>query len=77
MQAAEYTVRETALAGAFEYVAQRHNALAITELVDPTCRSFEVGINNAIRPYQVLNAQRLASYASSRLRSGHSTISRQ
>ena len=77
MQAAEYTVRETALAGALEYVAQRHNALAITELVDPTCRSFEVGINNAIRPYQVLNAERLASYASSRLTSGHFTISRQ
>jgi hypothetical protein len=69
-------VRETAVAVALEYVAQ-HNALAITELVDPTCRSFEVGINNAIRPYQVLNAERLASYASSRLRSGHSTISRQ
>ena len=40
-------------------LAERHTALAITEPVTPAMADFNVGINNAVRPYPVLNTRAL------------------
>jgi Domain of unknown function (DUF4037) len=47
--------RETHLAAAYETMARRHNALGLTEPIDPTTRPYHA------RPYQVLHAGRFAS----------------
>jgi hypothetical protein len=39
-------------------VAVRHNALHLTTELDPACGPFQVGVDNAVRPYRVLNANR-------------------
>jgi hypothetical protein len=36
--------------------AERHNSLDITPNVEAMIGDFQVGVNNAIRPYRVLNA---------------------
>ena len=46
--------REAALVDAYEAVARRHNALGVTEAVDPTARPFHA------RPFRVLDAARFA-----------------
>jgi hypothetical protein len=53
LAAADYPAREQALVEAYELVARRHNALGITEPVDPTARAFHG------RPFRVLQAGRL------------------
>jgi hypothetical protein len=50
--AGDYPAREDALVEAYEAVARRHNALGITEAVDPTARLFYT------RPFRVLSARR-------------------
>jgi hypothetical protein len=40
-----------------EHLAGRQNNLRIAPALDPNCRPFEVGINQAVRPYLVLNAE--------------------
>lgn len=50
--------RENALADALEAVAVRHNTLGLTTELDPACGPFQVGVDNAVRPYRVLNANR-------------------
>lgn len=50
--------REAALIASLEIVAARHNRLDSDQLLDPACKPFEVGINDARRPYLVLNAER-------------------
>ena len=52
--------RESAVADALEAVAVRHNGLSVTAELDPACGPFRVGINNAVRPYRVLNANRFS-----------------
>jgi hypothetical protein len=52
LRADDWETREAALVEAYEAVARRHNALAITEYVDPTARGFWG------RPYRVLFANR-------------------
>jgi hypothetical protein len=44
--------RETGLVDAYEAVARRHNALGVTDAVDPTVRQFHG------RPFRVLGAER-------------------
>lgn len=41
---------------ALEMVAAGHNSLELTVTVPPTFEHFKVGINDAVRPYRVLNA---------------------
>lgn len=48
--------RENAVKQALEIVAERHNALGLTASVTPKFEPFQVGINDAVRPYRVLNA---------------------
>jgi uncharacterized protein DUF4037 len=50
--ATDFPTREEGLTAAVEAVARRHNALAITEHVDPTVRPFYT------RPFQVLGSRR-------------------
>lgn len=38
------------------WLGRRHNALGLGRLVEPRHAPFEVGINNAIRPYETVNA---------------------
>ena len=52
--------REAALITCLEVVAAQHNRLDRDQPLDPTCQPFEVGINDARRPYRVLNAERFA-----------------
>jgi hypothetical protein len=47
-----FAEREAALVDAYEAVARRHNALGVTDPVDPTARAFYG------RPFRVLGAQR-------------------
>jgi uncharacterized protein DUF4037 len=55
LRADDWQTREEALVEAYETVARRHNALAITEHVDPTVRPFWG------RPFQVLFADRFVA----------------
>jgi hypothetical protein len=48
---------DSPLSTALIVLAERHNALGITEPVKPTVADFDVHINNAVRPYPVLNTQ--------------------
>lgn len=41
---------------ALEMVAEGHNSLGLTSIIPPTFDHFKVGINDAVRPYAVLNA---------------------
>lgn len=54
LAAADYPAREQALVEAYEFVAGRHNALGVTEPVDPSARAFHG------RPFRVLLADRVA-----------------
>ncbi len=52
--------REAALVASLVIAAAEHNRLDSEQPLDPTCKPFEVGINDARRPYRVLNAERFA-----------------
>jgi hypothetical protein len=41
-------------------LARRHNALGVTPPLPTTTGPYEVQVNNALRPYAVLNADRFA-----------------
>src|SRR6185312_15641327 len=58
--AADFAGRERALLRLYEAMAQRHNALGVTPSLSTETRPFEVGINNAVRPFPVLDAGRFA-----------------
>jgi hypothetical protein len=60
LAAVDFAGREDSLVRLYEALAGRHNALAITMPVAPTTELFQVGINDAVRPYRVLNAGRFA-----------------
>jgi hypothetical protein len=73
LAAADFAAREQALVRLYEAVARRHNALGVTAPLPTAAGPFEVRINDAVRPYRVLNANRfvqacLASIADERLR---------
>lgn len=52
LAAADYPAREQALVEAYEFVARRHDALGVTEAVEPSARAFHG------RPFRVLLAGR-------------------
>ena len=54
--AADRQTREDGVMQALEMVAEGHNSLGITSIIPPTFEHFKVGINDAVRPYPVLNA---------------------
>jgi hypothetical protein len=57
----EHSGREEAIIRALRRMAERHNDLHVTPAVEPSIGHFEVNINNAVRPYRVLNAGRFAA----------------
>ncbi|MFQ5968052.1 MAG: DUF4037 domain-containing protein [Acidimicrobiia bacterium] len=61
VSADDYPTRETALVRAYEALAARHNALEVSDPIDPSAGPFQVEIADAVRPYQVINAARFAS----------------
>lgn len=56
LEAADQQTRENGVARALEMVAENHNSLGLTTAVAPVFEDFKVGINDAVRPYRVLNA---------------------
>lgn len=56
--------RSDAVAEALEGVARRHNRLGVTPHVDPVVGPFDVKINDAVRPFRVLNANRFVTACS-------------
>ena len=48
--------RTDALHNALQLLAARHNALGLTSDVEPAVVDFHVGVNDAVRPYRVINA---------------------
>jgi len=58
--AADYPSMEEALVEAMEEAACRHNALGMTGQLEPRAAPYAVGINDAVRPYRVLNAIRFS-----------------
>jgi hypothetical protein len=61
LAAREHADREEALVRALECLAQRHNALGLTPAVAASIGHFHVNINDAVRPYRVLNAGRFVT----------------
>jgi hypothetical protein len=55
LAAPDHPARELALADAYEAVARRHNALGVTDAVDPTVRPFHS------RPFRVLHSERFVA----------------
>ena len=51
--------REVALSQSYEYMAQRHNELAITKEIETGTAAYDVQIAGAKRPGKVINADRL------------------
>jgi hypothetical protein len=56
LDAPDHRVREQEANRALELLGKRHNALRLVSAVTPRVGDFEVGINHALRPYRVLNA---------------------
>jgi hypothetical protein len=54
----DYRTREDAVVHALQFAAHRHNTLGLTPPVDTSTGHFRVNINDAVRPYRVLNAGR-------------------
>jgi hypothetical protein len=47
---------ESELNSALTILAERHNSLELTPVIPPAVSHFRVGINDAVRPYPVVNA---------------------
>lgn len=60
LDATSFNDRQNALVRTLQTLAARHNALGLTSHVDEALGPFDVHINGAQRPYQVLNAGRFA-----------------
>jgi len=56
LQSQDYRTREDYINQALMLLGARHNDLGLTPTVVPAVHNFEVGINDAVRPYPVLNA---------------------
>ncbi|GJM75766.1 hypothetical protein HMSSN036_79820 [Paenibacillus macerans] len=68
LAATEPSDRHRAVSGALVMIAERHNALGVAPQVPPIVAPFQVGINDAVRPYRVLNAGSYAEAAGRRSR---------
>lgn len=60
LAAADFAGREATLMHLYEALAHRHNALGVTPPLSTATGLFEVGINDAVRPFPVLHADRFA-----------------
>lgn len=60
LTSADFAEREESLMRLYEALARRHNALGITPPLSTATGDFVVGINDAVRPFRVLNANRFA-----------------
>jgi hypothetical protein len=60
LTAPDFAGRERAAVDLYVAMARRHNALGVTPPLPATVGPYEIEINNAVRPYQVLNAGRFA-----------------
>lgn len=58
LAAADFAAREDAVVQLYEALAQRHNALGVTTPLSTATSHYEVGINDAVRPFRVLHADR-------------------
>ncbi len=58
VSAVQYPAREDGVVRMLEAVAHRHNALGLMPDIEATAGSFDVKINDATRPYQLINANR-------------------
>ena len=56
LKSGDYSIRENSINEALKLLGNQHNSLGLTSAVTPEIENFEVGINDAIRPYQVINA---------------------
>lgn len=56
LSAEDDTTRIAAIHDALFLVAERHNTLGLTSHIEPTIDNFQVGIDDAVRPYLVINA---------------------
>lgn len=56
LEATDPSTRENGVTRALEIAAEKHNGLGLTVAVPPVFEDFKVGINDAVRPYRVLNA---------------------
>jgi hypothetical protein len=56
LQSNNYAVKENEINRALKLLGEQHNSLALTPVVIPSINDFEVGLNNAVRPYRVINA---------------------
>jgi hypothetical protein len=63
MEDGPITAANSPLSAALTTVGRRHNALGVSEPVTPVIADFEVNINDAVRPYPVLNASDFKSAA--------------
>jgi hypothetical protein len=71
LAAADFARREHALLRLYVVLAQRHNALGLTPPVAPDPGLYEVGINGAVRPYPVLDADRFVQACLSSIADEH------
>lgn len=60
LDASDADRQAVALVDLLSTLGTHHNTICPGQVVDPRCQPFEVGINDARRPYQVLNAERYA-----------------
>jgi len=56
--AEDYGTRGEAVVQLYGCLARQHNTLGVTPTVSATIDTYQVGINDAVRPYPVLNASR-------------------
>lgn len=54
--ATDQRTREDGVTQALRLVAEKHNSLGLTPAVPAVFEHFKVGVNDAVRPYRVLNA---------------------
>lgn len=60
LQSKAIRTREDEVNRALQLLGEQHNTLELTPVISPTISNFEVGVNNAVRPYRVLNAGEFA-----------------
>jgi uncharacterized protein DUF4037 len=66
--ARDHQTREQAAVRTLRVAAERHNSLGVTPNVDAMFGDFQVGVNNAVRPYRVLNAGRFGDACKSEIK---------
>jgi hypothetical protein len=71
LAARDHADREEAVVRALEFLARQHNALGLTPVVASSIGPFQVNINDAVRPYRVLNAGRFVTACQNAIEDEH------